>query len=83
MTDEFILTVDYKGAPADFPAQLFLQGYTHRIRVKIGTTEVYFEPDEGGSYRVIKMPEQEEKELLQIDRELLHAIQQKIEEILA
>jgi hypothetical protein len=83
MTDEFILTVDYKGAPADFPAQLFLHGYTHRFRVMVERTEVYFEPDEGGSYRVIKLPEQDEKELLQIDRELLKVLQEKIEEILS
>jgi len=83
MTDSFILSVNYKGTALDFTAQLMLQGYTHKFKVLINTTDVYFEPDEEGIYRAIKMPGQEEKDLAAIDRDLLSLIQQKITTILA
>jgi uncharacterized protein YecE (DUF72 family) len=83
MTDEFVLTVRYKGELKDLNARLLLQGYTHRFRVIIDQTEAFFEPDEEGHYRVVKMPGQDEQQLLKLDRELLQAIQEEIETILA
>jgi hypothetical protein len=83
MTDEFIITVDYKGQEHHFPAKLLLQGFTHKFQVSLPGTEVFFEPDEQGSYRAIKMPWQDEKDLLKIDKGLMGAIQEKIAEILA
>lgn len=43
--------------------------------------EVYFEPDEEGSLRVVKMPEQDEKKLEKIDKGLLQELKEKIEEV--
>jgi hypothetical protein len=83
MTDPFILSVNYKGSALHFTAQLMLQGYTHKFKVLINAMDVYFEPDEEGLYRAIKMPGQEEKDLAAIDRDLLSLIQQKIATILA
>jgi hypothetical protein len=83
MTDPFILSVNYKGTALHFTAQLLLQGYTHKFKVLINETDVYFEPDEEGLYRAIKMPGQREEELAAIDRDLLSLIQQKIATILA
>jgi hypothetical protein len=83
MTDPFILSVDYKGKEVNFTAQLVLQGYSHKFKVLINETDVYFEPDEEGFYRAVKMPGQEEGELAAIDRNLLSLIQQKIAGILA
>ncbi|MFT3823811.1 MAG: hypothetical protein QM731_07815 [Chitinophagaceae bacterium] len=83
MTDDFILDVHYKEQEHHFTARLLLQGYTHKFVVLVGETEVYFEQDEEGSYRAVKMPEQDEKELAKLDKQLLAAIGQKIEEILA
>ncbi|MBS1598889.1 MAG: hypothetical protein JST75_11755 [Bacteroidetes bacterium] len=83
MTDPFTLTVFYKSHERDFIAQLLPLGYSHKFKVLIDDTEVFFEPDEEGSYRAIKMPWQDEKDLIRIDRMLLQAIQEKIEEILS
>jgi len=83
MTDEFDLIIDYKSEHKIFPAILLLQGYTHKFKVMINDREVFFEPDEEGLYRAVKMPWQSEKELEKIDRNLLKAIQEKIQAILA
>ena len=83
MTDPFIITVTYKGKPTDFDAQLVVQGYSHKFKVLISKTEVYFEPDEEGLYRAVRMPGQDEKEIAAIDRGLLELITGKIAEILA
>jgi len=82
MDEAFTLNIDYKGKNYDFTAELLVQGYTYKFKVLIQDTEVFYEPDEEGNYRVIKMPWQEIGELEKIDKELLHAIQQKIVEIL-
>ena len=83
MTDPFILTVHYKNAELHFTAHLQLRGYRHKFRVLINETEVYFEPDEEGQYRAVKMPGQNEKDIAAIDTGLLYAVQQKIASILA
>jgi hypothetical protein len=71
MTDEFNLEIGYKGELKEFPAQLLLQGHTHKFKVLLDGSEIFFEPDEEGSW-------QKEK----IDKNLLKAIQEKIEAIL-
>jgi hypothetical protein len=83
MTDDFILEVNYLGVDQQYTGNLLLQGYTHKIRVLINETEVFFEPDEEGRYRVVKMPWQDEKQLTKIDKALIGIIRQKIESILA
>jgi hypothetical protein len=83
MTDQFDLIIDYRGEQKHFPANLLLQGYTHKFKVIIDAKEVFFEPDEEGSYRAVIMPGQDEKEFGKIDRKLLRAVQEKIESILA
>jgi len=82
MIDKFELEVMCNGVQKEFHAKLLLQGYTHKFKVLIDGTEVFFEPDEEGSYRVVKMPWQNEKELQKIDVNLLQAIQEKIVSIL-
>jgi hypothetical protein len=82
MDEEFIITILYKGAERHFPAKLLLQGFTHKFQVFLPETDVYFEPDEEGHYRAVRMTGQDEKALLKIDKELLAGIQEKIEAIL-
>ena len=62
---------------------MLLQGNAYKFPVLIDETEIFFEPDEEGNYIAVNMPWQDEKELAEIDRELLSDIQQKIEAILA
>jgi hypothetical protein len=83
MTDEFDLIIDYNGEQKNFPAKLLLQGYTHKFKIMINDKEIFFERDEEGSYRAMKMPWQNEKELEKIDKQLLRAIQEKIQAIIA
>ncbi|MEP6728575.1 MAG: hypothetical protein ABJC98_22320 [Bacteroidota bacterium] len=83
MTDPFTLSVNYKGEEVHFTAQLVLQGYSHKFKVLINETAIYFEPDEEGLYRAIKMPDKEEELLAVTDRDLLSLIQEKIAAILA
>ena len=83
MTEPFILSVNHNSQELEFTAQLLLQGYTHKFKVLIDQAEVFFEPDEEGHYRAVKMPWQEQRGLEKIDQGLLSAIQQKIESILS
>ena len=83
MTEPFMLTVTYKSSTIDYPAQLMMLGYTHKFKVQIGATEVYFEPDEEGIYRVVQMPGQDTVILTAIDPHLLELLQQKLVEILS
>jgi hypothetical protein len=55
----------------------------HKFKVIIDAKEVFFEPDEEGSYRAAIMPGQDEKDSGKIDRNLLRAMREKIESILA
>ena len=70
MTDDFILEVNYLGVDQQYTGNLLLQGYTHKIRVLINETEVFFEPDEEGKSRVVRMPGQDEQKLEKVDKTL-------------
>ena len=83
MTDEFILEINYKNQQREFTARLIIQGFTHKFLVLVEDNEVYFELDEEGQYRAIKLQGQNEAELDKIDKNLLAAIGTKIHEILA
>lgn len=81
MDEPFVLTATYKSEEKDFKGWLLLYAYSHKIKVLINETEVFFEPDEEGSYRAVKMPWQEQKDLEKIDKNLLSLLQEKIQEI--
>lgn len=83
MEEPFILTVPYKGGEKEVQAQLQLAGYSHRFAVMIDDTEMYFERDDSGDYRALLPPHVTEKEAQHLDHELLQAIAEKIQEILA
>lgn len=82
MSDTFQLIVQYEGEEKAFAADLLPYGYSYQIKVLINGQEIYFEPDDEGSYRVISMPWQKEKDFEKMDHTLLYTIQQKIVEIL-
>ena len=48
--------------------RLLLQGYTYKICVTVDDMDVHFEPDEEGSFRVVRMPGQDEKKQDKIDK---------------
>lgn len=78
MYDEFELPVLYNNNELLFPAQLQQWGYSHRFRVDVYGTEVFFEPDEEKCYRALIHPENLSR---QITVELLQAIAESIETI--
>jgi hypothetical protein len=80
MSDEFTLSIFYNGEHEDYHTSLLLQGYSYKICVTIDEMKVYFEPDEEGSYRVIKMPGQDENQLEKVNKVLLQELREKIEE---
>jgi hypothetical protein len=82
MSDEFILEIVYRAQEYHFPAKLIQRGYTHQFQVAFPDTDVFFEPDEEGRYRAIRMPGQEEKGFSRIEKGLLEAVGQKIEEVI-
>ena len=81
MNDEFTLSINYKGQLKDYPARLLLQGYTYKICVIANDMELYFEPDEEGCFRVVRMTGQDEEKLEMIDKGLLQELNAKIEEV--
>lgn len=83
MEDDFLLTVNDKGQETSYTARLLMQGYTYKIIVTIGAVEVYFEPDDAGSFRAVSMPGQDEKLLDKTDKGLLELLTQRMEAILA
>jgi hypothetical protein len=82
MTDTFTISINYQRTLRDFTAQLLLQGYSYKFKVLINELEVFFEPDDEGSFRVIKMPGQDQKALEKLDKQLLFEIQQQLESII-
>ncbi|QEC65857.1 hypothetical protein FRZ67_00520 [Panacibacter ginsenosidivorans] len=82
MNDYFTLSVTYKNKEKEYQATLLQQGYSYKIIVLIGELEVYFEPDEERKLRVVTMPGQDEKYLNNLDKNLLSAISEKIEEVI-
>jgi hypothetical protein len=82
MADSFEISIVYKGVEKKLTGYLLVYGYSHQLKMVVDEIEIYFEPDEEGVYRVIKMPWQKQKEFEKIDRGLLYAIQQKIIEAL-
>jgi hypothetical protein len=82
MDDYFTLSVIFKNEEKEYQARLLQQGYSYKIIVLINDQEVYFEPDEERNLRVVTMPSQDEQSLNKIDKNLLSAIKEKIEEII-
>jgi hypothetical protein len=78
MYDEFELPVRYRNEELLFPAQLQQSGYTHRFRVDVYGQEVFYEPDEEGSYRALIDPEKLNKH---VTVELLRTIAEAIETV--
>jgi len=82
MQEEFSLSVMYKGKHTEYPARLVQQGYSYKIVVSVDDVEVYFEPDEERNFRIVAADGQDEKRLEKLDRELLGALNEKLEEML-
>ena len=83
MEDIFTLTVPYKGQDREYEGQLFLFGYRYRIRMWIDGVPVDYERDEEGAFRATVPDDADQKAAGKLDRELLAAIAQQLEAVLA
>ena len=81
MDEGFELPVNYKGQQSMFSGQLHLYGYSQKMEILIHGVSVLFERDEERQWRAIVPPEQLES-MQSIDRDLLQAISDSIEEVL-
>ena len=68
------IEIEYEGKEIILPVQLIKRGYTYRLIIVVNGTEVFFEPDEEGSYRAII-----EDSTVHIDPVLLEAIIAELE----
>ncbi|SEI37529.1 hypothetical protein SAMN04487995_0144 [Dyadobacter koreensis] len=53
MDNTFELDVDFNGETFEFPGQLIISGYVHKIELDINGAKVLFEPDEERKYRAL------------------------------
>jgi len=78
--DELVLPITYAGEDIELPLTMYAYGYTFRVEILIGETQVIFEPDEEGSYRALISAEQVEKNKT-LNRGLLQAIAEALEKL--
>ena len=83
MEDQFDLTVEHNGQELHFDTQFMRMGYTHKFKVVVEGQEVFFEPDEEGSYRAILPAGIDEKLKRSIDMSLLQQIAHTIKKALS
>lgn len=81
MEDEFEIPVAFNNREMNFPARLLHYGYTYKIKVEVNGTTVLFERDEERNWRAL-IPYEDIEKNRAINKELLQAIGQSIEEIL-
>lgn len=81
MDDYFIIPVSVDRKELEFEGRLLLQGYIHRIEVTVGEVPVLFEPDEEGSYRALVTAEQLEGKGRNLNRKVLQAIAEVLENL--
>ena len=82
MSEQFELPVSFKGKEWMLPAEFMSMGYTHRIKITVNGTALFFEPDEEKNYRAIL--ENTEKDGLKApDREFVQKISETLHSLFA
>ena len=75
----FDISVQYKGKELQFTGELLQVGYVHKILIDVNGLEVSLEKDDAGKYRAVLIDLQAENK---IDKELVKAIVESVEELL-
>lgn len=83
MDEPFLLPVLYRGIEREFETTLQVLGYIHRFRVEVEGVGVFFERDEEGRYRGIIPPETQDNRHRVPALDLLQAIAETIEQLIA
>jgi hypothetical protein len=81
MDDYFIIPVNVDGQELEFEGRLLLQGFIHRIEVIVDEVPVLFEPDEEGNYRALVAADQMEGKGKNLNRQVLQAITEVLENL--
>jgi hypothetical protein len=74
MPDEFALPIIYNQDQLEFPCTIIRLPYTYQLQIEVGRQKLFFEPDDRGEFRVVKMPWQDENGIRQIDPRLVQVI---------
>lgn len=82
MSEQSEFIIQYKGEEIVCGVTLIRQPHTYQLQVQCNNHILFFEPDEHSSYRMIRMPWQDVKELEKIDKNLISLIQQTLEQLL-
>ena len=78
MSDDFDITITYKGKEQNFPAKFARLGYTYKIFVTVNEAEIIFEPDEERNFRAVAAPDSTDNR--HIDIALVKAIGEALQE---
>ena len=74
MPEQFTLPVMYKDKEYDFTVTIIRLLYTFQLQIEVNNQKLFFELDEGGDYRLVKMPWQNENDIKRLDAMLIQAI---------
>jgi len=74
MSEQFTLPIQHKGEVHEFAVTLIRLPYTYQVQVEVDTQKLFFEPDDSGEYRLIKMPWQSESDITRLDSTLIQTI---------
>jgi len=80
MEESFTLPVLHKGEETLVDFTFRRLGYTYKISAYIGGQEIFFEPDEEGSFRATLVDPNGRQEQEKIDRAYIQAMIQKLTE---
>ena len=82
MDDDFLIPVNFKGKSLELPARLLSYTYTYKIEVDLEYGKLLFERDDECNWRAL-LKEEDIIAHKKIDKELIEAVVQSLDELLA
>ena len=74
MPEQFMLPLMYKSESREYPTTLIRLPYTYQLQVEVDDQKLFFEPDDSGEFRLVKMLWQNEEDIKKIDSGLINRI---------
>ncbi len=74
MPDEFVLPITYNQDRLELPCTIIRLPYTYQLEIEVNGQKLFFEQDDSGEFRVVKMPWQDQHQIKRIDSRLIQAI---------
>ena len=82
MSETFQINVPYKGEEKTFTCYFLHKVFSYQVKVLVEEQEIFFEPDEEGSYRILVQSLEQQNAFRKIDPALLLSIQHQLESAL-